>query len=146
MPRSVRPIPDITSLSDLDTPSLRLWWADLFDIEATSRISRDLLIRAIAWRLQEEVCGGLSNSARRQLARHARELHSSGSISISSSADLKPGTKLIREWQGRVHEVVIVEDGYVWSGKRYRSLSQIARIITGTRWSGPRFFGTRGSR
>ena len=119
---------------------------DLFDIEATSRISRDLLIRAIAWRLQEEVCGGLSNSARRQLARHAQELRSSGSISVSSSADLKPGTKLIREWQGRVHEVVIVEDGYVWSGKRYRSLSQIARIITGTRWSGPRFFGTRGSR
>jgi len=146
MPRSVRPIPDITSLSDLDTPSLRQWWADLFDIEATSRISRDLLIRAIAWRLQEEVCGGLSNSARRQLARHAQEFRSSGSISVSSSADLKPGTKLIREWQGRVHEVVIVEDGYVWSGKRYRSLSQIARIITGTRWSGPRFFGTRGSR
>ena len=146
MPHSVRPIPDITSLSDLDTPSLRLWWADLFDIEATSRISRDLLIRAIAWRLQEEVCGGLSNSARRQLARHAQEFRSSGSISVSSSADLKPGTKLIREWQGRVHEVVIVEDGYVWSGKRYRSLSQIARIITGTRWSGPRFFGTRGSR
>jgi hypothetical protein len=146
MLRSARPIPDITSLSDLDTTSLRQWWADLFDIEATSRISGDLLIRAIAWRLQEEVCGGLSNSARRQLARHAQELRSSGSISISSSADLKPGTKLIREWQGRVHEVVIVEDGYVWSGKRYRSLSQIARIITGTRWSGPRFFGTRGSR
>jgi Protein of unknown function (DUF2924) len=146
MPRSARPIPDITSLSDLDTPSLRQWWADLFDIEATSRISRDLLIRAIAWRLQEEVCGGLSNSTRRQLARHAQEFRSSGSISVSSSADLKPGTKLIREWQGRVHEVVIVEDGYVWSGKRYRSLSQIARIITGTRWSGPRFFGTRGSR
>ena len=146
MPRSARPIPDITSLSDLDTPSLRQRWADLFDIEATSRVSRDLLIRAIAWRLQEEVCGGLSNSARRQLARHAQEFRSSGSISVSSSADLKPGTKLIREWQGRVHEVVIVEDGYVWSGKRYRSLSQIARIITGTRWSGPRFFGTRGSR
>ena len=146
MLRSAPPIPDITSLRDLDTPSLRQRWADLFDIEATSRISRDLLIRAIAWRLQEEVCGGLSNSARRQLARHAQEFRSSGSISISSSADLKPGTKLIREWQGRVHEVVIVEDGYVWSGKRYRSLSQIARIITGTRWSGPRFFGTRGSR
>ena len=146
MLRSARPIPDITSLSDLDTTSLRQRWADLFDIEATSRVSRDLLIRAIAWRLQEEVCGGLSNSARRQLARHAQELRSSGSISISSSADLKPGTKLIREWQGRVHEVVIVEDGYIWSGKRYRSLSQIARIITGTRWSGPRFFGTRGSR
>jgi hypothetical protein len=143
MLRNAPPIPDITSLSDLDTPSLRQWWADLFDIEATSRISRDLLIRAIAWRLQEEVCGGLSNSARRQLARHAEEFRSSGSISVSSSADLKPGTKLIREWQGRVHEVVIVEDGYVWSGKRYRSLSQIARIITGTRWSGPRFFGTR---
>jgi hypothetical protein len=58
-----------------------------------------------------------------------------------SSPGFKPGTKLIREWKGRVHEVVIAGDTYIWSGKHYRSLSQIARAITGTRWSGPRFFG-----
>jgi hypothetical protein len=78
----------------------------------------------------------------RSLARHASEFRSSGSMSASLGADYKPGTKLIREWQGKVHEVVILDDGYIWSGKRYRSLSEIARGITGKRWSGPRFFGT----
>jgi hypothetical protein len=96
MRRGDRPLPDITSLSDLDTASLRRRWAGLFEIEAASRISRDLLIRAIAWRLQEEVSGGLSNSARRQLARHAAEFRASGSLSPSPSSNFKPVTRLIR--------------------------------------------------
>ena len=137
---------EIAGLSDLNTISLRQRWAELFNIEPTTRISRDLLIRAIACRLQESAHGGLSKAAHRQLARHAEEFRSSGSMSVSSGADYKPGTKLIREWLGKVHEVVILDDGYVWSGRRYRSLSQIARAITGTRWSGPRFFGTDGSK
>jgi hypothetical protein len=132
---------DLLSLSALDTKALRQRWADVFKIEPATRISRDVLIRAIAWALQAETHGGLSKAAQRQLLRHADEFRSSGSISVSSGSDFKPGTKLIREWQGRVHEVVILDDGYVWSGKRYRSLSAIARAITGTRWSGPRFFG-----
>ena len=137
---------DIASLSDLNTMSLRQRWAELFDIEPATRISRDLLIRAIAWRMQEKAHGGLSKAAQHQLARHADEFRSLGSMSVSSGADYKPGTKLIREWQGKVHEVVILDDGYIWSGKKYRSLSEIARGITGTRWSGPRFFGTEAPR
>jgi len=56
----------------------------------------------------------------------------------------RPGTRLVREWQGRVHEVVVLDEGFLWSGKRHGSLSEIARAITGTRWSGPRFFGLTG--
>src|SRR6266404_3071624 len=103
---------EIASLSDLNTMSLRQRWAELFNIEPTTRISRDLLIRAIAWRLQEYAHGGLSKAAQRQLARHAEEFRLSGSMSVSSGAGYKPGTKLIREWQGNVHEVVILDDGY----------------------------------
>ena len=62
-------------------------------------------------------------------------------MTVPSGVGIKPGTKLIREWKGRVHEVIVLDDTYIWSGKPYRSLSQIARAITGTRWSGPRFFG-----
>jgi hypothetical protein len=132
----------IANLNDLDTLALRQRWTELFNIEPATRISRDLLIRAIAWRLQEKALGGLSKAAQRQLARYADEIRTSGSMSISSGSNYKPGTKLIREWQGKVHEVIILDDGYVWSGRKYRSLSEIARAITGTRWSGPRFFGT----
>jgi hypothetical protein len=108
---------------------------------ASPRISRELLIRAVAHRLQEEAHGGLGKSCRRQLARLAETLGDGGSIEISKTRSFKPGTKLIREWKGKVHEVVIAGGTYIWAGQHYRSLSQIARAITGTRWSGPRFFG-----
>jgi hypothetical protein len=75
------------------------------------------------------------------LLRLAEALRDGGAIPASQGQSFKAGTKLIREWRGKVQEVVIVGDGYVWEGKRYRSLSEIARAITGTRWSGPRFFG-----
>ena len=64
-----------------------------------------------------------------------------GSLNVTQTRSFKPGTKLIREWKGKVHEVVIAGSTYIWAGQHYRSLSQIARAITGTRWSGPRFFG-----
>ena len=91
--------------------------------------------------MQEEVQGGLGKSYRRQLARLAEALRDGGSIPVSQTQSFKPGTKLIREWKGKVHEVVIAGGTYIWAGQHYRSLSQIARTITGTRWSGPRFFG-----
>jgi hypothetical protein len=91
--------------------------------------------------MQEEVHGTISKSCRRELQRLARALRDGGGVSASRGQVFKPGTKLIREWQGKVHEVVIAGDAYIWAGKHYRSLSQIARSTTGTRWSGPRFFG-----
>jgi hypothetical protein len=132
---------EVDSLTGLDTGLLRERWTALYGMAPAPRISRDVLIRAVAFRLQEDAHGGLSKSCRRQLQRLAQKLRDEGSIPTSSGQAFKPGTKLIREWKGKVHEVIMVSDGYVWAGKHHRSLSQIARSITGTRWSGPRFFG-----
>ena len=133
--------PEVNNLAGLDTNVLRQRWFELFGTAPAPRISRDVLIRGVAFRIQEEAHGGLDKSCRRQLYRMAEVLRDGGSIPVSQGQSFKLGTKLIREWKGKVHEVVIAGDGYVWAGKRYRSLSQIARSITGTRWSGPRFFG-----
>jgi hypothetical protein len=91
--------------------------------------------------MQEKAFGELKKSIRRELIRLATEFQSTGLISSAVTAGIKPGTKLIREWRGKVHEIEVLTNGFSWSGRRYRTLSEIARAITGTRWSGPRFFG-----
>ena len=132
---------DLAAVSGLDTEALRLRWTELYGTAPAPRISRDLLIRGVAFRVQEEALGGLGKSSRRQLQRLAIALRAGGPIPGVRDQSFKPGTRLIREWKGQVHEVVIAGDTYLWCGKTYHSLSQIARAITGTRWSGPRFFG-----
>jgi len=132
---------ELTELGGLGTNELRQRWAEFYGVAPSPRISRELLVRAVAHRMQEEANGGLGKSCRRQLARLADTLGAGGSIEVSQIPSFKPGTKLIREWKGKVHEVVIAGGTYIWAGKQFRSLSQIARAITGTRWSGPRFFG-----
>ncbi len=139
------PVPDaVSELNELGgrgTDELRQRWTELFGMAPSPRISRELLVRAVAHRMQEETHGGLGKSGRRQLARLGRTLGESGSLEVSQTRSFKPGTRLIREWKGKVHEVVIAGGTYIWAGQHYRSLTQIARAITGTRWSGPRFFG-----
>ena len=93
--------------------------------------------------MQEETYGGLSAKTRKQLARAARDLAAGGSRK-AAAAKIKPGTRLLREWQGVVHEVVVLEDSVRYRGKDWPSLSAVAREITGARWSGPRFFGLNG--
>ena len=133
---------DIAGLSELDLTELRRLWKELLESEPLARISRELLLRAIAHRLQEQREGGLSSKEQRKLDRIVDELETRGQItSIAASVSAKTGTRLVREWQGALHEVVVLESGYLWKGKSYRSLSEIARSITGARWSGPRFFG-----
>ena len=101
------------------------------------------MIRAIAYRLQEKAFGGLKPSTRRLLARVAEEAAAESSPKSLSVRKAKPGTILIREWQGKTHRVTVLGDGVSFKGKRYRSLSQVARMITGSQWSGPLFFGLR---
>ena len=132
---------DLEAIANLEVDQLRLRWIELFGTEPAPRISRDVLIRGVAYRIQEEINGRLSQGRRRQLKRLAEELRSAGSIASAKNKTFKTGTKLIREWKGRVHEVLISDAGYVRGEKHYRSLTQIARLITGTGWSGPRFFG-----
>ena len=132
---------ELKALGGLGTDELRQRWAEFYGMAPSPRISRELLIRAVAHRMQEEAHGGLGKPCRRQLARLAVTLGEGGSLEVTQARSFKPGTKLIREWKGKVHEVVIAGGTYIWAGQHYRSLSQIARAITGTRWSGPRFFG-----
>ena len=107
------------------------------------RFSRDLLTRGISYKLQERAYGGLSTATARKLERASAGPLSRGAVKPAPSVSLRPGTRLVREWRGVTHTVLIHADGIEWRGQRYRSLSVVAREITGARWSGPRFFGLR---
>ena len=134
----------LSRLPLLDLGELRELWCRLYKSKAVPRLSRDLLVRAVAYRMQEVASGGPRLELQRQLREIGRELQQTGRIRIRPR--LKPGTRLMREWQGRSHEVLVLDDGFSWQGIHYRSLSAIARKITGTAWSGPLFFGLRSNR
>lgn len=130
---------EIGGLADLELVSLRSRWLGLYGSEAPDRMSRELLIQAVAYRLQENAVGGLSPASRAMIT-NARGSKRIDRTRIDRS--VKSGTRFIREWQGRTVEVVANgSGGYLYRGCTYRSLSAIAREITGTRWSGPAFFG-----
>ena len=130
----------ITTLTDLTTLQLRTEWRRLYRSHPP-RLSRDLLVRTIAYRLQELAYGGLSKATQRSLIALTKELHTSGGITPDSGPRVRPGARLVREWRGRTHTVVVTEEGFEFAGKTYSSLSKIAQAITGAHWSGPRFFG-----
>jgi hypothetical protein len=96
--------------------------------------------------MQEIILGGLRPERQRQLREFAREFNETGKISRRARLELKSGTRLVREWQGRTYDVLVLDDGFSWQNTRYRSLSAIARKITGTAWSGPLFFGLKRNR
>ena len=116
-------------------------WRQFYRAEPPKKISHDLLELAVAWKLQEQVLGGPSASVRRQLGALAQEITARGDLAKARAIRPRPGARLIREWQGETHEVLVVDGAFRWRGRHWRSLSAIAREITGTRWSGPRFFG-----
>ena len=133
-------------LPKLDIRELREEWCRLYKADASPHLSRELLIRAVAYRMQEVALGGLRPEPQRQLRQIAMELKQTGAAAKRFRPQLKPGTRLMREWQGRTYEVVVLDDGFSWQGTRCKSLSAIARKITGTAWSGPLFFGLRQNR
>jgi Protein of unknown function (DUF2924) len=127
---------ELAALAELDRTALLERWRMAFGRDAPPRLSQALMEKAIAYDVQVKAFGGLSSRTRRAL-RVAAKADSKSPLSNLPSR----GTRLIREWHGAVHEVEVLEDGYLWRGARHRSLSAIARAITGTKWSGPRFFG-----
>jgi Protein of unknown function (DUF2924) len=129
------PVPASASLDELRREWRRLYHRD------PPRISRDLLIRGIGYRLQELQHGGLSNSTRRKLKTLAKMFRTEGRVTADPGLSLKAGARLVREWHGRTHTVTVTEDGFEYAGLTYPSLTKIAHKITGTHWSGPRFFG-----
>ena len=105
------------------------------------RISRDLLTLGIDYRRQEIEHGELGKETLRNLQTLAKTLRTTGRVGPTPNLTLKPGARLVREWRGRTHTVTVTEDGFVYGGTSYPSLTQIAKRITGAHWSGPRFFG-----
>jgi hypothetical protein len=131
---------ELDRIRSLDLPELRREWRRLYRGEPPN-ISRDLLVLALGYRLQEIKYGGLSKSTRRKLQTVAKALRATGRVGSTPALSLKPGARLIRGWHGRSHTVTVTEDGFEYAGASYPSLTKIAKRITGAHWSGPRFFG-----
>jgi Protein of unknown function (DUF2924) len=128
----------------MDHNALRAEWRRLYRAHPPKRVARDLLLLGIAWKMQEQAYGGLGAATRRRIAGLAETLERDGDVTRSRVARLKPGAKLVREWRGETHTVFVCENGFRWRDGHWRSLSVIAREITGGHWSGPRFFGLKG--
>ena len=133
----------LEQMEGMTRPELKVYWFERFGDEAPNFRATDLLRRRIACRLQEDQFGGLSAETKRRLRELANTFERDAEHEPSPKPKLQTGTLLTREWKGRVHTVQVVPDGYVYKGKNYKGLSKIAREITGTRWSGPLFFGLR---
>jgi Protein of unknown function (DUF2924) len=123
---------EIAHLRSLALDALRRRWRAMFGRTPPAALSKGLLGRMIAWRMQEQALGGLDRDSQKFLDGLARH--------YGSRRQLKPGTVLVRDYQGERHTVTVIPDGFTWQGATYTSLSAIARAITGTAWSGPRFF------
>lgn len=132
---------ELARLATLDRAGLREEWARLYRSHPPQKLSRDLLKLVVAWKLQAMALGGLGGRARRQLDELASALGSKSDLLRERRVSLKPGARIVREWAGETHEILVTEDGFVWRDQTWASLSAIAREMTGTRWSGPRFFG-----
>jgi hypothetical protein len=139
---------EIAHLRDLDLRGLRARWKSMFRQQAPPHLPRHLLFAVLAYRLQADELGDLYPATARLL----KQIATGGGIPRASrltdeferrTAELKPGTILMREWNAQAHRVTVVDEGFAWNGKTYDSLSKVAFAITGTNWNGPRFFGLR---
>jgi hypothetical protein len=136
----------LSRLPTLDIGELRQQWRGLYKTQAPPNLSRELLLRAVAYRMQEVALGGLRPARQRQLRQMAEQFNRIAAANTPPRPELKPGTRLMREWQGRTYDVLVLDDGFSWQNTQYRSLSALARKITGTAWSGPLFFGLKPNR
>ena len=137
---------EIAHLRDLDLGGLRSRWHAVFGRRAPPHLPRHLLFRVLAYRLQADLLGNLDGESQRLLDRSVSpEDAGHRALKLARRAtDLRPGTVLVREWNGQMHRVLVLADGFAWkNGKTYPSLTKVAFAITGTRWSGPKFFGLR---
>jgi hypothetical protein len=129
---------EVARIASLNKDDLRALWRQTRGQEPPEALSKDLMARALTQALQQSRLGGLTSKLRKQLAAFADGRG-------ESARYVKTGSIMVREYQGQLHEVVVVPEGFLWAGQTYRSLSTIARKITGTTWNGPRFFGLRGA-
>jgi hypothetical protein len=139
MSRTVQEVEaEVAGLRDLDAVALRARWRALTGKAPPRRVSAALLLRMLAYHIQADAFGDLSRESERLL----RRIGEGGAVPLPERKE-RLGTVLVREWNGIRHHVMAMPDGYAWNGGTYRSLSEVALAITGTKWSGPRFFGLR---
>jgi hypothetical protein len=132
---------EIARLRDLGVAELRQRWLDLYGRPVPKYVRRDLMIRAIAYQIQVRAFGGLPEATKQKLREIAAAAREGTFGEIDLEPRIRPGTKLVRSWKNATHEVMVLDDGFAWKGRRYTSLSTIAKTITGTSWNGWRFFG-----
>lgn len=144
-PRGVSVNVEIARLRGLDVQGLRSFWESRYGGKAATHLPRHLLFRLLAYRLQAEHLGDLDASNKRLLDRSGSPEAASrrAADAVRHTRSLRPGTMLGREWNGEMHRVAVLTEGFAWNGTTYPSLSKVAFAITGTRWNGPRFFGLR---
>jgi Protein of unknown function (DUF2924) len=136
---------EIAHLRDLDSAGLRRRWHTVFGRRPSPHLLRHLLFRLLAYRLQADRLGDLDNESRCLLDRSGspEKAGQNAARLVQPTVAIRAGTNLGREWNGRMHQVAVLAEGFAWNGKTYPSLSQVAFAITGTRWNGPKFFGLR---
>jgi DUF2924 family protein len=145
----VKPEKLTKELKDLETQGddgLKDRWRGLYGTKPPPKIRRSLLIAAVAHRMQEKALGALKSSVRRHLMEAVNNPTTSRPSTDRLSLHPRAGTVLVRDWGGVTHQAKVLEDGILFRSKRYKSLSEVARVITGTRWSGPLFFGLKSTR
>ena len=138
---------ELAELQDMPHAALKDRWRSLYGTEPPA-YKRQHMVRRLAYRVQELAYGGLSDETKAELERIAEEDERQRQGARAERRKPKdthplPGTRLVREWKGRRHEVTAIEGGFEYDGRRYKSLSAIAKAITGAHWSGPQFFGLR---
>ncbi len=146
--RSTRPghdqtVTEVGALADLDLNALRARWLKTTGRPAPRAFRTEMLRRALAYEMQIAAFGGLPSSLKRQLRDLAKAARKDRFDEALGTTHLKPGTMLMRVWEGKTETVMVTRDGYVWAGERYTSLSAIAKAITGTSWNGWTFFGVK---
>jgi len=136
---------EIARLRGLDVAQLRARWHTVLRRRAPPHLPRHLLFRILAYRLQADHLGDLDADTRRLLDRAGSpaKVEKLAADLNQRRTELKPGTMLMREWDGQLHRVMVLAEGFAWNDKIFKSLSKVASAITGTRWNGPRFFGLR---
>jgi hypothetical protein len=133
----------IATLPSLNKAQLLAIWAENFSKDPPPNLRKELMVPILAYRMQEREFGGLSHGARRRLREVTVSLRTDKPSQERPDSAPQNGTRLLRVWRGETHEVIATGSGYEYRGQTYSSLSKIAREITGTRWSGPLFFGVR---
>jgi hypothetical protein len=133
----------IASLPAMSKAQLLALWGENFRQAPPASLRKDLMVPILAYSIQEREYGGLANAARKRLRDIAKSIDPGKQAQGRGSSCLDHGTRLVRSWKGEIHEVQVLNGSFTYRGKQYSNLSRIAREITGTRWSGPVFFGTK---